>query len=134
MQVDGQELSADELQWVKESIRLKRREVEQVVNVRFNRYAKLHHERSGWPLSATFQEFRESAVPGDSPVNPHLCLGKILHGDQKGTQCTQRPVDGLHGFCARHVKQHPRWNPALGCVQLPQPPAQDVQPLSLIHI
>ena len=134
MPVDGQELSATELRRKKSSdefVRLLEKEIEQAVNERLNRIANLFHEQLSLPLPTIFQIFRESAVPGDSPVNPHLCLGIIRHGSQKDTRCTQRPVDGCHGFCARHIKQHPRWNPVLGCVQLPQPPAQDVQPPAL---
>ena len=110
------------------------KEIEQAVNERLNRIANLFHEQLSLPLPTIFQIFRESAVPGDSPVNPHLCLGIIRHGSQKGTRCTQRPVDGCHGFCARHIKQHPRWNPVLGCVQLPQPPYRMYnRPRSMIY-
>ncbi len=133
MQVDGKELSATELRWVNEFIRLQRRQVEQAKNEHFDRAASLLNERYALRLPDVLQAFRDTAIPGDSPVTPHLCMGIHKTGKNRGQACSHRPKRGCHGYCEKHVTQHPYWDATEDCVKIPPPAVQlqAVQPRAL---
>ena len=133
MQVDGNELSATELRLANELIQFQRRKVEQAKNEHFDRAAKLLNERYALRLPDILQVFRDTAIPGDSPVTPHLCMGIQKTGKNRGQACSHRPKRGCHGYCEKHVTQHPFWDATEDCVKIPPPAVQlqAVQPRTL---